>query len=356
MLQTLTNEELANRLGLSDHLEPESDSTEPSPWGVARLIRREIRRRGLATRRELRNSLEAILAASGFDNDASGFIRNVADRMVTVGELADVRVENQRGYAALPSRWIELSKNDAVLLGTVCTEQHRFQSYHPKQFLRRFRPSDSIVTDLDRIGVKRQSFADWFGAPEWLRLVRTAETLSGLEELWSWYVSQLRDRGAPLDLQHTKTLAIAPKPGTYFGRPWESGPTRWTKPTELPDGCYLAAQQGYHETQWHPLIIEIAGSDARSLLVGEGLSTSEAYDLHNLLLLARAEYMKVREQIIVDTGACEIALTFPAPRQLARSLDLIGEPAGVWKHSVLNVAATIELISKELVGIEFKSH
>ena len=141
MLQTLTNEELADRLGLSDHLS-EGDSPEPSPWGVARLIRREIRRRCLRTRRELRNSLETLLAASGFDNDAGGTIRNVADRMVVVGELADVRVENQRGYAAVPSRWIELSRNDAVLLGTVCTEQHRFQSYHPKRFLRRFRPSD----------------------------------------------------------------------------------------------------------------------------------------------------------------------------------------------------------------------
>ena len=356
MLQTLTNEELADRLGLSDHLESEDDISEPSPWGVARLIRREIRRRGLATRRELRNSLEAMLAASGFDNDAIGFIRHVADRMVTVGELADVRVENQRGYAALPSRWISLSKNDAVLLGTVCTEQHRFQSYHPKQFLRRFRPSDSIVSDLDRIGVKRQEFADWFGPPEWKRLVRTDETLYRLEDLWSWYISQLRDRGAPLDLRHTRTLAIAPQPGAYFGRPWHSGKTRWKKPTELPEGCYLAAQPGYHERQWHPLIIEMTGGEARSLLVGEGLSSTEAYDLHNWLLLARAETMKIREQIIVDTGACEIALTCPAPRQLARALDLIGEPAGVWKHSVLDVAATIELISNALVGVEFKSH
>lgn len=356
MLQTLTSEELANRLGLSDRLESEGDSPEPSPWGVARLIRRETRRRGLATRRELKIRIEALLAASGFDNDAGGYIRDVADRMVAVGELADIRVENQRGYAALPSRWIALSKNDAVLLGTVCTEQHRFQSYHPKQFLRRFRPSDSIVSDLDRIGVKRQSFADWFGPPEWLRLVRTDEKLYRLEDLWSWYVAQLRDRGAPLDLQHTRTLAIAPQPGKYFGSPWNSGNTRWTKPTELPEGCYLAAQPGYHERQWHPLIIEITDGQARSLLVGEGLKSSEAYDLRNWLLLARAEFMKVREQITVDTGACEIALTCPAPRQLARSLDLIGESAGIWKHSVLNVAATSELISNELVGIEFKFH
>lgn len=355
MLQTLTTEELADRLGLSDHLS-EGDDPEPSPWGVARLIRREIRRRGLRTRRELRNSLEALLAASGFDNDAGGIIRNVADRMVVVGELADLRVENQRGYAAVPSRWIELSENDAVLLGTVCTEQHRFQSYHRKQFLRRFRPCDSIVTDLDRIGVKRESFAEWCGPPEWLRLVRTDERLASLADLWSWHVSQLHARGAPLDIQYTKTLAIAPQPGAYFGRPWSSGRTRWTKPVDLPDGCYLAAQPGHHERQWHPLIIEMTGGEARSLLVGQGLSSSEAYDLHNWLLLARAEFMGVREKIIVDTQACEIALTCPPPRQLTRVLDLIGEPNASWKYNVRDAAAITSLISSEFGGVDWVWH
>lgn len=355
MLQTLTNEELADRLGLSDHL-TEGDSPEPSPWGVARLIRREIRRRGLMTRRELRNSLETLLAASGFDNDAGGIIRNVADRMVVVGELADVRVENQRGYAAVPSRWIELSENEAVLLGTVCTEKHRFQSYQPKQFLRRFRPCDSIVTDLDRIGVKQESFAEWCGPPEWLRLVRTDEGLTSLVDLWSWQVSQLHARGAPLDLQYTKTLAIAPQPGAYFGRPWSSGSTRWTKPIDLPDGCYLAAQPGYHERQWHPLIIEMTGGEARSLLVGQGLSSSEAYDLHNWLLLARAESMGVREKIMVDTHASEIALTFPPPRQLTRVLGLIGESIGSWKYNVRDAPALTNLISNEFAGFDCVLH
>jgi hypothetical protein len=356
MLQTLTSEELAHRLCLSDRLESEEDSPEPSPWGVARLIRREIRRRGLATRRELKTRIEAMFVASGFDNDAGEWIRNIADQMVAVGELADIRVENQRGYAALPSRWIALGKTDAVLLGTICTEQYRFKPSHHKQFLQRFRPLDSIVNDLDRIGVKQQSFADWFGPPEWLRLVRTNATLYRLEDLWSWHVSQLRDRGAPLDLEHTRTLAIAPEPGAYFGRPWTSGKTRWTKPTELPDGCYLAAQPGYHERQWHPLIIEITCGQARSLLVGEGLSSSKAADLHNWLLLARGEYMKIREQILVDTGDNEIAFTCPVPRQLAGLLDLIGDRAGIWKHLVPDVAGAIELIKSQFVGIEFKSH
>lgn len=352
MLQTLTNEELADRLGLSDHLDSEGDNPGPSPWGVARLIRREVRRRGLATRRELRNRIEALLVASGFDDDAGRLIRDVADRMVAVGELADIRVENQRGYAASPSRWIALSEKDAVLLGTVCTEQHRFHSSHPKQFLRRFRPSDRIVSDLDRVGVTRQSFAEWYGPPEWLRLVRTNETLNGLEDLWQWHVSQLRERGASFDLQYTKTLAIAPQPGAYFGRPWSSGRTRWTKPIDLPDGCYLAAQPGHHERQWHPLIIEMTGGEARSLLVGQGLNSSEAYDLHNWLLLARAEVMGVREKIMVDTQVCEIALTFPPPRQLTRVLGLVGESIESWKYNVRDAAAMTNLVSNEFVGVE----
>lgn len=353
MLQTLTKEELAVRLGLSGRFESGGDSPEPLAWGIARLIRREIRRRGLATRRELSKSIETLLRSSGFDDDVGGCIRGIADRMVMVGELLDVRVDNQRGYAALPSRWISLSKDSAVLLGTVFTEQHRFQSYHAKQFLRRFHPSGSIVSDLDRIGVKRQSFAGWFGAPEWLRLARTDETLRGLGDLWQWYVSQLRDRGALLDLQHTKALAIVPKPGAFFGRPWSPGRTRWAKPGKLPDGCYLGAQPGYNERQWHPLIIEISGCESRSLLVGEGLKSSEAYDLYHWLLLARAESMEVREQIIVYTGSNQIALSFPAPRQLVSSLELIGESTATWKYSLFDVAAVVDLIGNEFAGIEF---
>lgn len=92
-------------------------------------------------------------------------IRDVAERMVDVGELSDLKVENQRGYSAMPSRWIELSRNDAVLLGTTATETHRFSSFHPRQFLRRFRPSDRIIADLGSIGVSQQSFEDWLGEP-----------------------------------------------------------------------------------------------------------------------------------------------------------------------------------------------
>lgn len=352
MLQTLTNKELAHRLGLSDHQPSEGDGSEPLPWGIARLIRRELRRRGLRTRRELRNSLATFLSASGFDKDAGEVIRDVADRMVVVGELADIRVENQRGYAVLPSCWIELSGNDAVLLGTVCMEQHRFQSHHPQQYLRRFCPSDSIVSDLDRIGVKRQSFTEWYGPAEWLRLARADETLTSLADLWSWHVSQLHARGAPLDLQNTKILAIAPEPGAYFGRPWKPGRTRWTKPADLPDGCYLAAQPGHRERQWHPLVIAMTGGEARSLLIGQGLSSIEAYDLQNWLLLARAEAMGVREKIMVDTRACEIAFTCPLPRQLTRVLGLIGEPSGSWKYSVRDAAAMTNLVRNEFVGVD----
>ena len=100
----------------------------------------------------------------------------------------------------------------------------------------------------------------------------------------------------------------------------------------------------------------MTGGEARSLLVGQGLNSSEAYDLHNWLLLARTEFMGVREKIMVDTRACEIALTCPPPRQLTRVLGLIGEPIGSWKYNVRDAAALANLVSNEFVGVDCVLH
>ena len=61
--------ELAERIGFAEHLDFEADKSIPSRWGIARFIRREIRRHGLVTRRELKKTVEPFLNASGFVGD-----------------------------------------------------------------------------------------------------------------------------------------------------------------------------------------------------------------------------------------------------------------------------------------------
>lgn len=352
-IKKLSQVELSENLGLAEHLDSDTDTSTPSPWGIARLIRREVRRRGLATRRELRKAIEPFLIAAGFNTDANAVIRDVADRMVGIGELADLRVENQRGYAALPSRWIELHENDAVLLGTTATETHRFFSCHPHQFLRRFRPQDRIVADLDRIGVYKQSFNDWLGEPGWKKLVDTTQRIESLSDLLGWHIAKLEEEGILFSLSDTPILAIKNQPGVFFGQPWDNKNSRWIAPSKLPDGIYLGAQHGYAERQWHPLLLSISAGVGKSRALHCNNDNSAVHELRNWLLIALGSHRSCSERVEVDLNNCEIQLTFPAPAQLRSCLNLAGEESKTWRYSVLDSRATERLLSRAFPEISF---
>ncbi|PAY16331.1 hypothetical protein CKO51_27140 [Rhodopirellula sp. SM50] len=339
-------EEFAGKLGLSDHLESDEEKTAPSPWGIARLIRREVRRHGLATRRELRKTIEPFLIAAGYKGDANKAIQSVAGRMVDVGELADLKVENQRGYSAMPSRWIKLSETDAVLLGTTATETHRFASYHPNQFLRRFRPSEDITNDLARIGVGEQSFDDWLGQPEWKSLVNPLQEFDTLSDLFDWHLNKLDQEGSPLFVSETKVLAVSHQPGKFFGSERKPERSRWTSPSNLNDGIYLAAQPGQNEHHWIPTLLRIEGSGGRSIPLNCRNDPVATYNLRNWLLVALGAKTGRPEQLDADHGASEIQCTFPIPTQIGRVLNLLGEPTGKWQqYAVLDSRVAADLLA-----------
>lgn len=346
-------EGFAGKLGLSDHLESDADKTAPSPWGIARLIRREIRRHGLSTRRELRKAIEPFLIAAGFEGDVNKAIQSVAGRMVDVGELADLKVENQRGYSAIPSRWIQLSDKDAVLLGTTATETHRFSSYHPNQFLRRFRPSDDIINDLARIGVVEQSFHDWLGQPDWKSSGDPSQKFDTLSDLLDWHLAKLDQEGSPLFVSETKVLAVNHRPGDFFGSERNPERSRWTSPSKLDDGIYLAAQPGQNEHHWIPALLRIEGNSGRSIFLNCRNDSAATYDLRNWLLIALGRMNGKPEVVLADHEASELQFTFPASMQAMRILQLAGEPTGKWQqYAVLDSLSTIELLSTALPEIE----
>ncbi|EMB16038.1 hypothetical protein [Rhodopirellula europaea] len=348
-ISQVETDSFAERLGLSDHLESDRDSTAPSPWGIARLIRREVRRHGLATRRELKKAIEPFLTAAGFGGDANRAIQAVAGRMVDIGELADLKVENQRGYSAMPSRWIKLSETDAVLLGTTATETDRFSPYHPNQFLRRFRPSEEIINDLARIGVSEQSFDEWLGQPGWKSLVDPSQEIETLTGLVKWHLNKLGQEGSPLVVSETKVLAINHRPGEFFGSERKPERSRWTSPANLDDGNYLAAQPGRNEHHWIPTLLRIEGSDARSIPLNFRNDPASTYDLRNWLLIALGGMNGKPEVILADHEMSELQFTFPAPRQAKRILQLAGEPTGKWQqYAVLDSRSTMELLSAAL--------
>lgn len=348
-------EGFAGKIGLSDHLEYDEDNTAPSPWGIARLIRREVRRHGLATRRELRKAIEPFLIAAGFEGDVNKAIQSVAGRMVDVGELADLKVENQRGYSAMPSRWIRLSDMDAVLLGTTATETHRFSSYHPNQFLRRFRPSDDIVNDLARIGVREQSFGDWLGEPGWKSFVDPSQEIETLSGLLDWYLNKLDQEGSPLIVSETKVLAINHQPGEFFGSERKPERSRWTSPAKLEHGIYIAAQPGQNEHHWIPTLLRIEESAARTIFLNCRNHTAATYDLRHWLLIALGAMNRKPEQLEADHDSSEIQCTFPVPSQIGRILNLLGEPTGKWQqYAVLDSRIASDLLVNAVPELRIK--
>lgn len=352
-INTIRHDQFSDQLGLADQLESDVGQPAPSPWGIARLIRREVRRRGLVTRRELRRMIEPFLVAAGFDLDAATVIRCVADRMVDVGEIADLRVENQRGYTALPSRWICLSESDAVLLGTTATETHRFSSFHPRQFLRRFRPSERIVRDLERIGIRQEPFGDWLGEPAWKELLDTNDRIETLQDLLQWHVARLKNEGAPFSPADTMILAIEHRPGEFFGQPWNPKNTRWKAPQRLKDGIYLGAQPGYHERQWHPLLLELDGKTGRSFPLNCRNDPQAVNELRNWLLVALGAQKGLPERVNCDHAASEITVTFQSPSTLRRCLNLAGEVCQGWTYTVLDSKSLQKLLGQSFPEIEF---
>jgi len=346
-IRIFTRNEFSDSLGFADRSEPAVESAVPSPWGVARLIRREVRRKAIVTRRELRCVIEPFFSAASFDGDTGRIIQKVADRMVEVGELADLKVENQRGYSAMPSRWIKLQENIAVLLGTTATETHRFSPFHTNQFLRRFHPSDKIIADLSRIGVSEQSFEDWLGKPEWKQFVNPSQEIVSLEGLLDWYINRLDTEESPLILKSTNILAVDHRPGDFFGSKLKPKNSRWVSCNQLDEGIYVGAQLGQNENHWIPLLIRIQNDACRSLELHFRNDATANIDLRNWLLIALGVRNQQKEVIILDHEASKLQCTFPIPLGIQKILYLIGEPTEKWQqYAVVNTVLTGSLLSR----------
>ena len=351
-----SQEEFSRSLGFRSQFEPEGESNSPSPWGIAKFIRREIRRKGILTRRELRKVIEAYLLACGFTCDMNKIIRDVGSRMVNLGELVDLKVENQRGYAAIPSRWIRVNATDAVLLGTMEVKEHHFSPSQPGQFLRRFQIADSrkLISVLVKMGIEEQSIDSWFGEPNWKTLVDSSSSVETLNGLLETYIAELEHGGLPVSIGESKIKAITHQPGEFFGQPWTTGKSRWQSIANLEDGIYLAAHPGYNERQWHPVLLSIENGSGKSIALNCRNSIDDTFQLRNWLLIALSAKKQKHELICLSNDSHELRVTFPAPRQINDTLSLAGNQTGKWQQyysTDWNLVKT--LLLKEMPQVQF---
>jgi len=357
LLRTVTPNELAQKCGLRAVDRDGScigNESEPAFWGIADAIRREVRRRSIATRRELRANIMPMLEAAGFSADAGASIRRVADEMVDIGELVDLRVDHQRGYAAWPSRWVRLGATSAAILGVSITDHLELEPAHDLQCVRRFNPQEAdVVASLADQGVLEETFETWYGQPSWCNCMTADPMPQTLANLWAWQVREVENRGAEFAPNDTAIQAIAPTPGNFFQWPPKAASGRWTSPASLPEGVYLGAQPGHHERHWVPLMILLDSGIGRSLILESGSDNESHWELFCWLLVARGTEYPQREQIHVDYEGSTIKPSFPLPSQIQRCLKLCGESLGKWAFNVSDVAGAIDAISSRCDAVEW---
>ena len=329
----LSSDGVAEKWGLEaefDALHESSVAGVPKNWGLAELIRCELRRRGAMTRRELRQRLTPILDVAGFGPKSIERARELADEMADIGESAHVQIDGQRGWASRPSRWLRLGNCLAVVLGVSAIPNSIAGPTQDRQFVRRFDPTDiSALRQLAAQGIEEQPLEKWIGTPDWHAWTKSANSARSLDELWRSQVHRLQERGDPFDPGDSKLLCVGPAPGSFFGQPVPGGQGRWVAPSQLPDGIYLGAQVGYSDSHWRPLLVELSNAKGTSLLLDVGSDSVATWELFRWLLIARG--LAVGAEEIVDINASEIQLTFPVPKQLTRYLKLVAESENNWR-------------------------
>jgi len=329
-MNPLNNALLAEKLGL--RLAATEDSYLLDWNGLSRLIRQSVYRRGIITRRELASDWRDIFETFGasFESIRGGLIQ-VADALAELGDLTHVSVGKEHGWAKAPPRWISLSTGHAVALGAIHpTFIDRvlggFLPRSTRDLPRRFDPRSfeaaELITNVEAI-----EMSEWFGKPGWSsycerRGAGVADTPS-LREFWHILRSKLRESELTSD-DDSKLRLVGGNVGDYFGRYSSEFPEgRWKHASTLSDGEYLGARRGFQENDWRFLIAEVIhGSVGRVLQL-------EDYDEFKWALLARGIANDDEEKLIASDD--QIRLTFPAPKQLERLLDLYGWRKKRWE-------------------------
>ena len=350
-LTSITRDEFASRLQIAPVQSNSEAIAGPSPWGIAEAIRREVRCRSVLTRRELKNALVPILQTAGYSEEAWSAIRKVAEDMVLVGELIEIRCDHQRGYAAMPSRWVRLGANQAAILGVVDTKKLNLAIKHPLQFVRRFDCNDiAMIQTLAEQKTLEEDYPSWIGRPDWQTrgFCKSDECPESLSVLWAWQLNQLERFGDRFELAESSIVAVEPSPGNFFGSCSKSD-GRWRPVRDLPNGTYLAAQPGHTEMHWRPSFVSLSDGIGHSILLDSG--DKETWEYFNWLLLARSVAEGYNELVLATEDSDQVQVTWPAPQQFRRLLCLIGEDIGKWRYHVHACADFKGLIDMSFEGI-----
>jgi hypothetical protein len=308
MLEALNNDLLRSRVAL----EPDA-SGKVAIAPLAAAIRTAVQYWRSPARARVSAYYHRQLAAAAYEEEsARERVREVIDALIDIGDLVSVRVDGRMSLVLSEPVFVSVSAAEGVLLGSAALKQQ--SSGEPWRYAR--------AASAPSAGASIVGFADWLGPAAFRTHLRRRGGGSGsgtIREYWTTLAAALRHEGQPIDLAKVRALtAPADEKKSYFGRhnlPAIEG--RWSQ--GAPDGSWCGIRPGRNANEWHPILLEVAGSEARALDLFD-------WDEWAWALLARGSAIGPEERSSWEEDV--LAFDYPVPAQFVKALRLLGGPAG----------------------------
>lgn len=329
-VETLTRAALASELG---YLDAEGN---PSERAIAQFMRDALGRWGLCPRRALFKHARDQLRAGDVSTDA---VPRVLDRLVALGECAEVAVGHEVYVAPAERRWVASGGGLAVLLGPIAvpSETPRLATLDPVDVAVRVHlESEDQAATLEARGARQVSLAEWLHP---LGFLRHAARRAGnavrsdqcdLAGFWDRLVEAVGEEGLTVG-PDAEVRAVVGEPGGFFGRhAAATAEGRWRE--DPPNGVWCAYRRGHGDGHWLPTLVSVDGDERRSLDLFD-------HDEWRWALLARSRAVGSEE--VPRRSGGEVVVTWPLPAQLRAAMDIVGIPAGRWRWRVAEDAPDV---------------
>lgn len=331
-METLTRAELARDRGFVD-----ADGN-PSARAIAQLLRDASARWGLCPRRALfRHAREALRSG----DVPTELVPAVLERLLALGEMAEVAVGHELFIAPAEPRWVAMGAGRAALIGPLTIPAGsglaELSECSPDDVVVRIAiETEEQAACLEAAGARQVLLEEWLHPVGYLGHVarREGDAVRGdqwsLARYWERLVTALAEEGLLLGPDAELRAAVG-LPGSFFGRHTATAVEgRWAE--RAPDGAWCAYRRGHGEDRWLPTLISVDGDELRALDLFDD-------DEWRWALLARSRALGVDE--VVQRAGGEVRVTWPLPAQLRAAMDLVGLPVGPWRWQVAEDAPDV---------------
>lgn len=326
-LQTSNRAELALKLGYV------CEDGKPSDRAIAQLLRDALGRWGLSPKKVVLAYARKQLRTADVPSDG---VSKLLERLLVLGECAEVSVEHESLIAPAEPRWIAVGGQQAVLLGALAVPARLspVASLPPDDVAVRVTlESEESVAILASAGWRQVSLEEWFHPPGFLRhLVRREEGAVRVDEwdlarFWERLVSATIEEGLLLG-PDAELRAVVGTAGSFFGQYMAPGVEgRWRE--QPPTGVWCAYRRGHGDSRWLPTLVSVDGDEQRALDLFDE-------DEWRWALLARSKAVGTTEVVRYEDG--QVCVTWPLPAQLQAAMNIIGVSAGPWRWRIADDA------------------